>query len=217
MIHFITNNLFWSQGSFILIILLSLMIAGWYFSKILFIISILTFIFCLYFFRNPERICKEALTYPTILISPADGTIVSIDYDENNKFDGYAKKISIFLSPFNVHVNWIPMAGTISNIQYKPGSFLPAFLPKSSELNERNDIIIIDEKDRSILVRQIAGTLARRIACWIKKGQEVAPGQKYGMIKFSSRVDLFVPRNVSIEVGVGQQVYGGQTVIGKWQ
>jgi len=119
------------------------------------------------------------------------------------------------MSPLNVHVNRIPVPGTIEKIEYVPGKFMMAFLPKSSELNEHNDLVIKRADGKSVLVRQIAGTVARRIVCWAKEGQAVTAGQKYGMIKFSSRVDLLLPEQAKIDIKVGQKVYGGKTVIGR--
>lgn len=216
MISFITSNLIWQESLWIVIILAGLALLGWIYFKPLIYICLILFAFCFYFFRNPERLCLQAMSDENIIVCPADGTIVDIAHDPNGSFDGYHYKISIFLSPFNVHVNWIPISGTIEEINYVPGSFMPAFLPKSSLLNEHNDIIIRNESGKTVLVRQIAGTVARRIVCWVKEGQAVVSGQKYGMIKFSSRVDLLLPHCVQLEIRKGQKVYGGSTVIGRF-
>jgi len=162
-------------------------------------------------------VCKAALDDMTVLVCPSDGKVVDIAYDKNNGLQGYAQRVSIFLSPFDVHVNWIPMSGVIKEVKYSPGEFNFAFLPKSSELNERNDLLITDKNDRTILVRQIAGTVARRICCWVTQGESVRACQKYGMIRFGSRVDVFLPSDVSLHVGVGQRVYGGRTILGRWK
>lgn len=180
---------------------------------LIFIVGIIFIFFTIYFFRNPNRYILYQEDDP-ILICPADGRIV--DISEGN-FEGYNKKISIFLSPFNVHVNWVPMDGKILDIKYKEGQFVAAYVPKSSLLNERNDIIIEHKDHGKILVRQIAGRVARRIICWIKKGDEVKSGQKYGMIKFSSRVDVFLPENVTLEIKLYQRVTGGKTILGRWK
>lgn len=160
--------------------------------------------------------CPEALHDDAVLICPADGQVVDIQYDAHNGIDGYAQKVSIFLSPIDVHVQWVPIAGTIERIAHKPGTYSFAFLPKSSEFNERNDVVVRARNGQSIMVRQIAGTIARRICCWVEEGQQVAAGQKYGMIRFGSRVDLLLPENVHVAVGIGQQVLGGHTVLGRW-
>jgi phosphatidylserine decarboxylase len=156
----------------------------------------------------------------SVIVSPADGKVVDVTYDNTNGLDGYPQRISIYLSPIDVHVNWIPVDGIVEAIIYYPGKFLLAFLPKSSLLNEHNDIIIKPVKpldhDHTIKVRQIAGFVARRICTWVSVGQHVTAGQKYGMIKFGSRVDIFLPTCARVQVSVGQTVCGGQTVLGRW-
>lgn len=212
MLKLITSNLLWAESLWMVLVLGASSITGLLFSLPLFWISVIAFLFCFYFFRNPERVCTDAIADQQVIICPADGKIV--DIADNVK--GYAKKISIFLSPLDVHVNWAPIAGDIQKVQHVPGKFMLAFLPKSSELNEHNDVIIRSVDGNQILVRQIAGTVARRIVCWLKQDQKVQAGQKYGMIKFSSRIDLFLPQNVTINVHVGQRVIGGKSVIGRF-
>lgn len=216
MISFFTSNLLWSEGFYILVWLIIASLMSFIFYRPLFYAGLLFIVFSLYFFRNPERRCIAALSDASVLVCPADGTVVDIQYNAANNLDGYAQKVSIFLSPFDVHVNWTPMAGVIQDVVYRPGTFSMAFLPKSSELNERNDIIIRDN-GKKITVRQIAGTIARRICCWVIPGQDVPLGYKYGMIRFGSRVDILLPDNVTLAVGVGQKVCGGHTVLGRWQ
>jgi len=216
MLNFFKNNLLWSEGLHIFIVLVVLAVVSLFFFKPLFYLVFAFFIFSLFFFRNPDRVCVESFDDMSVLVCPADGKVVDIVYDENNGLEGYAQRVSIFLSPFNVHVNWVPMSGVIQDIQYKKGQFKMAFLPKSSELNERNDLLVTDKNSRTIKVRQIAGTLARRICCWVNKGESVRLGQKYGMIRFGSRVDIFLPSDISLNVGLGQKVYGGKTVLGRW-
>jgi phosphatidylserine decarboxylase len=216
MFNSITSNLIWTESLWLALGLLALTVAGWFFFKPVFYVGLIIFIFCFYFFRNPERICPEALIDSNVIVCPADGKVVDISYDPDGGFKGYHYKISIFLSPLNVHVNWTPIAGIIEKIEYVPGKFMMAFLPKSSELNEHNDVLIRAQDGKQILVRQIAGTVARRIVCWLQQGQEVHAGQKYGMIKFSSRIDLFLPENVKLELSINQKVTGGKTVIGRF-
>lgn len=217
MLEIISNNLIWSQAWLILLILSLLTVACYLINRFLVVVPIILIVFSFYFFRNPERVCPEYKTDNNIIICPADGKVVDIQKIDNNtnnyKFD---KKVSIFLSPFDVHVNWTPIAGTIEKIEYTPGQFLMAFLPKSSEINERNDITIINSNNRKILVRQISGTIARKIVCWAHTGQVVQACYKYGMIKFGSRVDILLPECATIEVKVGQTVLGGQTILGRW-
>jgi len=214
MIKNIKRNLIFKEGKLILFYififyLVSLLIQ----SKILGIITFIFTLFSFYFFRNPKL--KHNNFDKSFIISPAYGRIVDIDLNYD-KLEGYSQKISIFLSPLDVHINYIPIAGIIEKIEYKRGKFAFAFTDKSSELNERNDIIIKDYKSRRILVRQIAGTIARRIVWWIKNQDYVKSADKYGMIKFGSRVDILLPKEVDIKVKLADYVLGGQTIIGKW-
>lgn len=213
MIHFFTHNLLFGPGMPILFILGALFLISIFFRWML-ILVIPFLIFSLYFFRNPERI---SFADDRALISPADGKVLAIEQSENNSFEGYAQKITIFLSPLDVHVNWTPCAGTIEQMQYRPGKFLVAWAPKASDINERNDIVIRHANGQSILVRQIAGFVARRIVWWVEPGIAVERGYKYGMIRFGSRVDILLPKEVTIDLAVGQRVYGGETVIGHWE
>ena len=215
MFEWFVNNLLWSQGLKILAVVAALSFIGIFKWRIFLYLGIFIFIFSLYFFRNPARSCPEAAKDPNVLVCPADGKIIEIKKSETNEFDGYAQKVSIFLSVFDVHVNRVPMSGILKNKVYKAGKFLMAFLPKSSELNERNDIEIVNEKNDTILVRQIAGTIARTICCWLHKGYNLTVGEAYGMIKFGSRVEILLPKNFSVEVKKDQHVYGGKTVLGR--
>ncbi len=213
MFLWLTNNLIWTESLWLVLVLAAASTTGLIFFMPLFWMCIVLLLFCFYFFRNPERNCPQVLNDGNIIISPADGKIVDIASDVK----GYATKVSIFLSPLDVHVNWTPIAGTIEKVEHVPGKFMMAFLPKSSELNEHNDVIIRADDGKQILVRQIAGTIARRIVCWLHQGQRVHAGQKYGMIKFSSRIDLFLPENVKLDLTLNQKVTGGKTVIGRFK
>lgn len=215
MISFITSNLLWTCGLPIAIFIAILFVIALFYKPLLLVV-IPFFIFSFYFFRNPERQCIERLTDPNVFISPADGKVVDVAFDPHNGFDGYARRISIFLSPLDVHVNWVPVDGVIEAINYRPGKFLVAFAPKSSTINERNDLVI-SVRGKSIIVRQIAGFIARRICWWVNKDEAIVAGQKYGMIRFGSRVDLLLPADVDILVAVGDRVQGGCSVIAKWQ
>lgn len=216
MLAFIKTNLLWTEGHFVVLVLGLFALFALLFCRPLLYVVIGLFLFSLYFFRNPVRVCPEALQDPTVLVCPADGTVVAVEHDNNNGFEGYTHKVSIFLSIFNAHVNWIPTSGVIEQIDYKTGTFSLAFLPKSSLLNERNDILISRADGNTILVRQIAGTIARRICCWVRTGEPVALGQKYGMIRFGSRVDILLPASACVTVKKGQAVFGGQTQLGTW-
>ena len=216
MITFFTKNLIWTEGIYVLYALGFLLFFATFFFRRLKWLAVGLLVFSFYFFRNPDRVCRQALYDPSLLICPADGKVVDMQYDKNGKFEGYEQKVSIFLSPLDVHVQWMPVAGTVKKVAYKEGEFAMAFLPKSSEKNERNDVVMETEQGKTILVRQIAGTIARRICCWTKEGEHVDRGEKFGMIRFGSRVDVFLPKEVLLSIGVGQKVYGGKTVLGRW-
>lgn len=216
MLAFVHTNLLLTEGIHILLFLSCVGLVSFFYFRPLFYIALGFLLFSFYFFRNPERVCRQAQYDDAVIICPADGKVVDIQYDNNGGFGGYHQKVSIFLSPFDVHVQWAPVAGIVKKVKYRGGTFSLAFLPKSSELNERNDVQIRCSNGRTIIVRQIAGTVARRIRCWVSEGDRLEAGHKYGMIKFGSRVDLLLPANVELAVGLGQRVYGGQTVTGRW-
>jgi len=163
-------------------------------------------LFIAFFFRDPERKIPED---PSVVVSPADGKVVEI----LQLSDG-TTRISIFLSIFNVHINRAPIDGIIESTQYTPGKFKPAYDPNASAENEQN-VLVIDHGSYKIKVSQIAGILARRIVCWKKTGEAVQKGERFGLIKFGSRVDLTLPGNVIPSVKKGDRVKGGSTVMGR--
>ena len=170
----------------------------------------LGFLFVTWFFRDPERRIPNE---PNVIVSPADGKITEI-VTENEPINGkLCKRVTIFLSVFNVHVNRVPIGGTIEDIRYNPGKFLAAFNPKASMDNEQN-LILINNGRTHILVKQIAGLIARRIVCWPKKGDHYESGQRYGLIRFGSRVDILLPENTKLSVACGDKVSGGKSIIG---
>ena len=174
--------------------------------------SVVFFLAIVSFFRMPNRqLTQDA----NALIAPADGEIVVIeDVVENDYLHSDCKQISIFMSPLNVHVNRYPIAGTVLESDHHDGVKLPAFNPKSSTKNERTSILM-DTNCGKILCRQIAGAVARRIVCYAEVGSQVEQNQELGFIKFGSRVDLFIPKDLKIEVSMNQKVRGGQTVIAR--
>jgi len=182
------------------------------FFTILGIFLLILTIYIFYFFRDPLR----AIPSEDVVVSPADGLVTFIGESncplENNSDRNKYKKISIFLSIFDVHVNRMPIDALISSINYIPGKFLNATLDKSSKDNERN-IIYATKNNENFYVVQIAGLIARRIVCNLKNNQEVQRGQRLGIIKFGSRVDLYLPENYNILVAEGQRVVGGETII----
>jgi len=166
--------------------------------------------FLLFFFRDPDRV-HNALS--SAVISPADGRVMVAGAPTGEATPpGRWQQISIFLSPMNVHVNRIPVSGRVTRVEYHPGRFLPAYKKESGDLNERSEVTI-DHEGQSIVVRQIVGLLARRVVCRIREGAEVKAGERFGVMKFGSRMDVFVPLDATLRVRVGQTVVGGVTVI----
>lgn len=169
-------------------------------------------VFFTLFFRNPERKTPDD---EKLIVSPADGKVIKIEeIIENDILEGQYKKISIFMNVFNVHVNRIPYAGEVEKIVYKPGKFFSANMDKASLLNERNLVLIKAADGKKILIIQIAGLIARRICCWLKQGMHVKRGERFGLIKFGSRLELFLPSDSGIIVKIGDKVKAGETPIG---
>jgi len=167
------------------------------------------------FFRVPAR---EALLDNDLIISSADGKVVVVEEVEEPEFFGKKRiQVSVFMSPLNVHVNWFPINGQVSYARYHPGRFLFAYYPKSSTENERTSIVIDQGNGRDILIRQVAGFLARRIVYTAREGNLAIQGSEFGMIKFGSRVDFFLPVNSEILVKVGDKVKGKQTPVARFQ
>ena len=216
MLSFIGTNLLWVHGLPIVYVLVILGVISFFIYRPFSYIIVGLFLFSFYFFRNPERTCYQLAYDSSVIVCPTDGTVVDIVQSEKPIYKNFTQKVAIFLSALDVHVQWAPIDGIVQDVTYKPGRFLLAFLPKSSELNEHNDVVIKNAQNQTILVRQIAGTVARRICCWVQKKQQLHAGDKFGMIRFGSRVEVFLPSNVELVVGIGQKVVGGQTVLGKW-
>jgi phosphatidylserine decarboxylase len=168
--------------------------------------------FMAFFFRDPQR---SAPPEPNIIVSPADGRVTRIETVDPNNPDS-PTVVSIFLSPLDVHINRAPLAGKITNVTYTKGKFLMATNEQASLLNEQNALTIRGEQV-TIVCKQIAGVLARRIVCWKKAGDDLALGERFGLIKFSSRTDLILPPNVAVLVRKGMRVRGGATIIGRVQ
>lgn len=173
--------------------------------------SLVIFVFFLQFFRNPKR---NITLNDSAVLSPADGKVVVIEkVFEPEYLKQDCLQISVFMSPLNVHLNRVPMDATVEYYKYHPGKYLVAFHPKSSLLNERNTAVLVNRKGQKILLRQIAGAVARRIRFYLKEGQEVKQGQELGFIKFGSRMDIFLPLDAEITVTMNQIVKGGQTIL----
>ncbi len=181
-------------------------LAGWVWAIPGFVLALV----CLAFFRDPHR---EVPRTAHAVLSPADGRImIAGPPTGQNVPDGRWQQISIFLSPLDVHVNRIPLAGRVTHLEYHPGRFLPAYKKESGDLNEYTEIWL-DQGTQRIVVRQIVGLLARRIVCRVGVGDVVEAGQRYGVMKFGSRMDLFIPTDATLRVAVGDKVTAGMTVL----
>ena len=179
---------------------------GWWWAAVALTLFALA---CLGFFRDPER------TPPAVtgaILAPADGRVMGV-VDVDDGWVGRAVRVSIFLSPLDVHVNRSPVAGLVRDVQYAPGRFLAAYRDEASELNERYTVALEGDSAR-LTVRQIAGVLARRIVCRARAGDKLQAGERYGLIRFGSRTDLVVPRGTELRVQVGDRVRGGETIMG---
>lgn len=186
-----------------LIFLMGWIIPGW--------LALFVTLFICWFFRDPERALPE---HPDCMVSPADGKIIVVEERDTNEFTRQACiKISIFMNVFNVHVNRIPFKGIVESVIYVPGRFINASFDKASEHNERNALIIRTDSGALYGVVQIAGLIARRIVCKVNKGDVMERGARYGMICFGSRLDIYLPSDSKISVGIGQKVRAGSTIL----
>ena len=175
------------------------------------IIYLMTLAFLLRFFRFPYRVINKV---ENGVISPADGKVIAIEEElESEYFNEKRLKISIFMSVHNVHVNFHPIDGTVEYVAHHPGKYLVANLPKASKENEHNTVVIKQDEEKIVLYRQIAGFIARRIVCHLKKGMQAVQGEEMGMIRFGSRVDVFLPVNVEIAVNLGDKVRAQKSVL----
>ena len=197
---------------FIAVALLAAVLVGsfvsWAYSAPLFILAG----FFLFFFRDPDRVVTDS---PNIVLSPADGRVmVAGPVAQQGAPPGAAQQVSIFLSPTDVHVNRMPIGGRVTKVQYHPGRFLPAYKAEAGDLNEYTEVAV-DHHGQTITFRQIVGILARRIVCRAREGDVVKAGQRFGIMKFGSRMDIFLPATASILVKPGDKVIAGVTVIAR--
>jgi len=163
-----------------------------------------------FFFRDPERAIPEG---KDIFVSPADGKVILVrDVNEKEHLNSDVKEISIFMSPLDVHVNRAPCDGKVSVVKYTPGKFMAAYRDDASLQNE-NIVMVLDRENGRVLVRQVAGFVARRAVCRVKMGDRLKRGERYGLIKFSSRLDVYLPKDAQIKVRPGDRVKAGETVI----
>lgn len=184
------------------------------FKYIFTLLSVSVYFLVIYFFRVPRRAISDDLNK---VFSPADGKIVVIEKTfEDEYFNDYRMQVSIFMSPLNVHVNWSPVRGIIKYIKYHPGTYLVAWKPKASEENERYTTVFKTHDNKEILMRQIAGKLARRIVSYAAPDMSCQQGEEIGIIKFGSRVDLFLPLDTKLNITLNQKVKGIKTVIAEF-
>ena len=203
---------------FVVLLVLLAINAGIYFlagieiTKFITLVSVIFYFLIINFFRSPKR---DAIIQDGAVIAPADGKIVAIEEVEE---DEYLKtkciQVSIFMSVFNVHINWFPIKGVVRYFRHHNGRFMAAYLPKSSTENERTTIVLENKEGTQLLLRQVAGAMARRIVCYAEEETAVAQAQQMGFIKFGSRVDLYFPLDSQIDVKLQQKVTGRQTIIG---
>jgi phosphatidylserine decarboxylase len=180
-------------------------VAGWFFLALSGFVA--------YFFRDPERAIPTA---PGLLLAPADGTIVAVDPQQHDPAQPSSTLVSIFLSVLDVHINRAPVSGSVVEVRYQPGKFLPAFRAAASAMNEQN-ILTLQAGGTPVTVKQIAGILARRIVCRAKVGDKLKAGERFGLIRFGSRVDILIPHEFAVYARPGQRVRGGESVLASYQ
>jgi len=169
--------------------------------------------FCVWFFRDPRRDVPKG---DKLIVSPADGTVVEIVKFYEDKFiEGPALRVSIFLNVFNVHINRMPVEAEVVGVFYNRGCFLAANVPKASLENEQNKLFLKTPWGKKVIVIQIAGLIARRIVCWTQEGAKMNCGERFGLIRFGSRVDLIIPAGTALRVSKGDSVVGGETILGE--
>jgi phosphatidylserine decarboxylase len=178
------------------------------------IFSVITYLLILQFFRSPKR---STVINDNHVIAPADGRVVVIEeVNETEYFNETKRQVSIFMSPVNVHINRNPISGIVTYFKYHSGKYKVAWHPKSSTENERTTIVVEGHNNHTVLIRQIAGALAKRIVWYLQAGEEVKQGEELGFIKFGSRVDIFLPLEAKINVKIGEKTVGGETVIAEF-
>ncbi len=183
-------------------------LAGWVCATCL--MGVLT-LFTTWFFRNPPRTIPEG---NNVIVSPGDGMVVAVEAEDEPRFlKAPSIRISIFLNVFNVHINRIPMAGIVQDVVYTPGKFMAANLPGASTKNEQNALMLRGLDGQKVLCVQIAGLIARRIICWAVPGEHVEKGERFGLIRFGSRMDVYLPQTSAVHVKIGAKVKGGSSIL----
>jgi phosphatidylserine decarboxylase len=189
------------------------LIAGWLgWTPVAAVAAVLT-LFVSWFFRNPARVIPQG---SRLIIAPGDGKVLAVEEEfEPRYLKDRSVRISIFLNVFDVHINRLPCEGTIEDVQYQPGLFLVASKPNATLKNEQNAVMIKTAEGAKVLCVQVAGLIARRIVCWVNPRDRAVRGERYGLIRFGSRMDTFLPVGTAIKVSVGDRVKGGETILGE--
>jgi phosphatidylserine decarboxylase len=189
------------------------LLAGWLGWTIVTVGAAVLTLFVSWFFRNPSRVVPQG---PRLVVAPGDGKVIAIEEEFEPRFiKDRSIRISIFLNVFDVHINRVPCEGVIEEVQYQPGLFLVASKPDATLRNEQNALMIRTVQGVKVLCVQVAGLIARRIVCWISPGDQAMRGERFGLIRFGSRMDTFLPVGTVINVAVGDRVKGGETILGE--
>ncbi len=208
-------SLLFSEGRTYVLILAVLAFLLWFVQPFLILVPITLFLFLLFFFRDPQRTPPEPRPGLEYFVSPADGKVTAVGpVDESYLFQGPSMMVTIFLSPLDVHVNRTPIGGTVTQTEHKPGLFRAAYIAEAPSVNERNYIVVENVHARCLVV-QIVGVLARRVVCWVKAGQALQAGERIGLMKFGSCMQVFMPPDTKIKVATGDRVRAGETIIGE--
>jgi len=191
------------------------LVAGWLGWMVVAVGAAILTIFVSWFFRNPSREIPQG---SRLVVAPGDGKVIAIDEEFEPRFiKDRSIRVTIFLNVFDVHINRIPCEGAIVDVQYQPGLFLVASKPEATLRNEQNALMIRTVEGAKVLCVQVAGLIARRIVCWISPGDRAVCGERFGLIRFGSRMDTFLPVGTAIKVAVGDHVKGGETILGELQ
>lgn len=200
---------------FVVAVALPATFAAWVGSTIFEVLFGSVALFTAWFFRNPHRVVPQDAN---VVVAPGDGTVIAIEEEFEPRFiKDRSVRLTIFLNVFDVHVNRIPSEGVVEDIQYRPGAFLVASKPEATLKNEQNALFLKTAQGGRILCVQVAGLIARRIVCWLSPGDRVARGERFGLIRFGSRMDTFLPCGTVLKVAVGDRVKGGETILGVLQ
>jgi phosphatidylserine decarboxylase len=189
------------------------LIAGWLGWTLLAVGAALLTLFVSWFFRNPARVVPQG---SRLVVAPGDGKVIAIEQEYEPRFlKDRGIRLTIFLNVFDVHINRVPCEGVVQDVQYQPGLFLVASRPDATIRNEQNALLLTTPAGAKVLCVQVAGLIARRIVCWVSAGDRVQRGERFGLIRFGSRMDTFLPAGTAIKVAVGDRVKGGETIIGE--